>query len=154
MTNLEEIRYAIHEAIQVMEQYNTGEDFALVSSLRRMHELEQKLQQHGVMQGLQLNLPSMGEVSDAIEMLAKKSTAPDAETPDWLKADIRNGINWALNYVTKHNTSPTVGQRSVGTVAARGHIHKWHKTSAKEMICYMCKETKITDAGSSYEGQP
>jgi hypothetical protein len=46
-----------------------------------------------------------------------------------------------------------VGQRSGDTVAARGHIHKWHKTSAKEMICYMCKETKITDAGSSYEGQ-
>ena len=63
-----------------------------------------------VMQGLELNLPSMGEVSDEIEMLAKKSTAPDAETPDWLKADIRNGINWALNYVTKHNTSPTVGK--------------------------------------------
>ena len=46
-----------------------------------------------------------------------------------------------------------VGQRSGDTVAARGHIHKWHKTSAKEMICYMCKETKITDAGSSYEWQ-
>ena len=45
-----EIYYAIHEAIQVMEHYNNGEDFALVSSLRRMHELEQKLQQHGVMQ--------------------------------------------------------------------------------------------------------
>jgi hypothetical protein len=122
MTNLEEIRYAIHEAIQVMEQYNTGEDFALVSSLRRMHELEQKLQQHGVMQGLQLNLPSMGEVSDAIEMLAKKSTAPDAETPDWLKADIRNGINWALNYVTKHNTSTTVASGAVGQNVREG---KW-----------------------------
>jgi hypothetical protein len=47
-----------------------------------------------------------------------------------------------------------VGQRSGGTVAARGHIHKWHKTSAKEMICYMCGETQITDAGSSYEEQP
>jgi hypothetical protein len=45
-----EIYYAIHEAIQVMEHYNTGEDFALVSSLRRMHELKQKLQQHSVMQ--------------------------------------------------------------------------------------------------------
>lgn len=67
-----------------------------------------------VMQGLQLNLPSMGEVSDAIEMLAKKSTAPDAETPDWIKADIRNGINWALNYVTKHNTSPAVASSAVG----------------------------------------
>jgi hypothetical protein len=42
-----EIYYAIHEAIQVMEQSNTGEDFALVSSLRRMHELEQKLQAEG-----------------------------------------------------------------------------------------------------------
>lgn len=50
MTHEQEIYYAIHEAIQVMEHYNTGEDFALVSSLRRMHELEQKLQQHNVMQ--------------------------------------------------------------------------------------------------------
>lgn len=49
MTNEQEIYYTIHEAIQVMEYYNNGEDFALVSSLRRMHELEQKLQQHSVM---------------------------------------------------------------------------------------------------------
>lgn len=74
-----------------------------------------------VMQGPELNLPSMGEVSDAIEMLAKKSTAPDAETPDWLKADIRNGINWALNYVTKHNTSPAVGNSAAGK-GVRGGI--------------------------------
>ena len=47
-----------------------------------------------------------------------------------------------------------VGQRSVDTVAARGHIHKWHETSAKERICYMCGETEKTGAGSSHEGQP
>ncbi len=85
-------------------------------------DTKQKLNIHGVMQGLQLNLPSMGEVSDAIEMLAKKSTAPDAETPDWLKADIRNGINWALNYVTKHNTSTTVASGAVGQNVREG---KW-----------------------------
>ena len=31
--------YAIKEAIQVMEHYNTGEDFPLVSSLRRLREI-------------------------------------------------------------------------------------------------------------------
>lgn len=61
-----EIYYAIHEAIQVMEHYNNGEDFALVSSLRRMHELEQKLQQHSVMQA---------EGSDVSEGAAVASSA-------------------------------------------------------------------------------
>jgi hypothetical protein len=37
------IYYAIHEAIQVMEHYNTGEDFALVSSLRRLKEIETEM---------------------------------------------------------------------------------------------------------------
>ena len=34
----EEAYYTIKEAIQVMEHYDTGEDFAIVSSLRRMRE--------------------------------------------------------------------------------------------------------------------
>ena len=92
----------------------------LKQNLIDLQDTKQKLQQHSVMQGLELNLPSMGEVSDAIEMLAKKSTAPDAETPDWLKADIRNGINWALNYVTKHNTSPTVGKERGDAIVSDG----------------------------------
>lgn len=48
MTNEQEIYYAIKEAISVMTQYDTGEDFALVSALNRLHGLEQKLQQHSV----------------------------------------------------------------------------------------------------------
>jgi hypothetical protein len=39
------------------------------------------------------------------------------------------------------------------TVAARGHIHKWHKTLDGETICYMCGETQITDVRKSSEGQ-
>jgi hypothetical protein len=46
-------------------------------------------------------MPSLEEVRNAIDDLAKKSTAPDAETPDWLRADIERGVNWALNYVVK-----------------------------------------------------
>ena len=94
------------------------------------------------MQGLELNLPSMGEVSDAIEMLAKKSTAPDAETPDWLKADIRNGINWALNYVTKHNTSPAVGQRSVGKSVRVECEHEMNREYKSQLVgkCIKCGE--------------
>jgi hypothetical protein len=89
-----------------------------------------------VMQGLELNLPSMGEVSDAIEMLAKKSTAPDAETPDWLKADIRNGINWALNYVTKHNTSPAVGNSAAGQSGSGGLTPEALKRMYNEELKY------------------
>ncbi len=73
-----EIYYAIHEAIQVMEHYNNGEDFALVSSLRRMHELEQKLQQHSVMQA---------EGSDVSEGAAVASSAAGQNGSDgvWCK---------------------------------------------------------------------
>lgn len=35
-----EMYYAIKEAIQVMEHYDNGEDFPLVSSLRRLREIE------------------------------------------------------------------------------------------------------------------
>jgi hypothetical protein len=42
----------------------------------------------------------------------------------------------------------------VDTVAGRGHIHKWHETSAKERICYMCGETEKKDVRKSSEGQP
>ena len=37
---LAELRAAIHEAIQVIEPYNTGEDFAMVTSLRRLKEID------------------------------------------------------------------------------------------------------------------
>jgi len=42
MTHEQETYYAILEAIQVMEHYDTGEDFALVSSLRRLKEIKEK----------------------------------------------------------------------------------------------------------------
>ena len=51
--------------------------------------------------GISHLLPTLGEVSAAITEISKKSTAPDKETPDWMENDIKNGINWALNYVTK-----------------------------------------------------
>lgn len=34
------------------------------------------------------------EVPEAIQQLAKKSTAPDKETPDWIEADIKQGMIW------------------------------------------------------------
>lgn len=41
MSELEkESYYAILEAIQVLEHYNTGEDFPLVTSLRRLRDLK------------------------------------------------------------------------------------------------------------------
>ena len=46
-------------------------------------------------------LPTIEEVNNAIKEIGKKSTAPDKETPNWMEADIKNGINWALNYVTE-----------------------------------------------------
>lgn len=35
-------------------------------------------------------------IEEAIIELGKKSTAPDKETPDWMKSDIRRGIYWVL----------------------------------------------------------
>lgn len=39
------------------------------------------------------------------------------------------------------------------TVAAGGHIHKWHDVDGKEWVCYMCGKSK-TDERKSSEGQP
>lgn len=69
---------------------------------------------------------------------------------DMMKYSINDfiaGAQWALSQVA-------CASSAVDTVAARGHIHKWHETSAKERICYMCGETEKTGAGSSYDGQP
>jgi hypothetical protein len=45
-----------------------------------------------------LNVPSENEINDAVEIMAKQSTAPDADTPDWIKSDIKKGIRWAIKY--------------------------------------------------------
>lgn len=59
-------------------------------------------------------LPTLEEVKQAIKEIAKKSTAPDKETPDWMERDIQNGINWALNYVTqKLSQQPLSGEGSL-----------------------------------------
>ena len=107
------------EAAELIDSFDEV-DIKILQKAADIYTEQSNSHKHSVMQGLELNLPSMGEVSDAIEMLAKKSTAPDAETPDWLKADIRNGINWALNYVTKHNTSPTVGKERGDAIVSDG----------------------------------
>jgi len=41
MNGIENAYFAICEAIQVMEHYDTGEDFALVTCLRRLREIKQ-----------------------------------------------------------------------------------------------------------------
>jgi hypothetical protein len=46
-------------------------------------------------------IPTEEEIKAAIKELGKKSTAPDRETPDWMKADIERGIRWALSYRPK-----------------------------------------------------
>lgn len=43
-----------------------------------------------------MNFPTNEEIEQAVKELAKQSTAPDSETPDWMEADIRRGIMWAL----------------------------------------------------------
>lgn len=49
MTEEQEIYQTIHEAIQVMEHYNTDEDEDLTNSIRKMRKLEQKLNKLPVM---------------------------------------------------------------------------------------------------------
>ena len=34
------------------------------------------------------------QIEKAVKQLAKESTAPDKDTPDWLEADIRRGMKW------------------------------------------------------------
>lgn len=40
--------------------------------------------------------PTEEEIESAVNELAKESTAPDKDTPDWMKADIRRGFKKAL----------------------------------------------------------
>lgn len=107
MTNEQEIYYAIKEAISVMTHYDTGEDFALVSSLNRLHELEQKLQQHSVMQGPLLwnPYPSVRptEYGDYFVYRARK-----------IHKETWNNTGWAYNNNTVTHwleiSGPTVGK--------------------------------------------
>ena len=58
----------------------------------------------------QLNLSSVSnslpfdflqnEMIKAIKELAKESTAPDKETPDWLESDIKRGAKWMYKRLT------------------------------------------------------
>ena len=58
----------------------------------------------------QLNLPPVSnslpvdflqnEMIKAIKELAKENTAPDKETPDWLKSDIKQGTKWMYKRLT------------------------------------------------------
>lgn len=43
---------------------------------------------------IELDLPEDSEIEDAIIKLAKESTAPDRDTPDWMLSDIRRGAKW------------------------------------------------------------
>lgn len=47
--------------------------------------------------------PSEGEISKAVKQLAKESTAPDKDTPDWMESDIRRGIMWAIQRLAPPN---------------------------------------------------
>jgi hypothetical protein len=54
--------------------------------------------------GEQLNLPPVdflqNEMIKAIKELAKESTAPDKDTPDWLESDIIRGAKWMYKRLT------------------------------------------------------
>jgi len=40
------------------------------------------------------------EMVRAIKELAKQSTAPDKDTPDWLESDIKRGAKWMYTRLT------------------------------------------------------
>jgi Lar family restriction alleviation protein len=44
-------------------------------------------------------LPSEEEMHEAVKRMAKESTAPDKETPDWLESDIRRGVRWLIEFI-------------------------------------------------------
>lgn len=53
---------------------------------------------------LGLIVPSDEEIEKEVEILAKESTAPDKETPDWMKADIRRGMIRMREQIIKLNS--------------------------------------------------
>lgn len=44
-------------------------------------------------------IPQLSEMDKAVKDLAKESTAPDKETPDWMESDIKRGMIWIVNYI-------------------------------------------------------
>lgn len=52
-------------------------------------------------EAMELGIPkpsSEEEINAAVKLLAKQSTAPDSETPDWMENDIRRGIECGLQF--------------------------------------------------------
>ena len=72
-------------------------------SMHPCNSCQYEAYQEGFIDSRKSILPTYTQIEEAIAMLSKESTAPDQETPTWLQADIRRGINWALDYV-KNNT--------------------------------------------------
>ena len=50
-------------------------------------------------------LPTDEEIGAAVDQLSKESCAPDRETPDWMKADIRRGMIWMKERLTSFKTN-------------------------------------------------
>ena len=46
------------------------------------------------------SLLDRNEIDKAVRNLAKESTAPDKETPNWMEADIRRGMGWMYKRLT------------------------------------------------------
>ncbi len=44
-------------------------------------------------------------IGAAVDQLSKESCAPDRETPDWMKADIRRGMIWMKERLTSFKTN-------------------------------------------------
>lgn len=47
------------------------------------------------------------EIESHVDRLSKESTAPDKETPDWMKADIRRGILCGIGLMMRSPVSDT-----------------------------------------------
>lgn len=41
----------------------------------------------------------MKKLNNAASEYARTSTAPDKETPDWIKTDFKAGVKWILNQI-------------------------------------------------------
>jgi pimeloyl-CoA synthetase len=74
--------------------------------------------------------PSNDEIEKAVKDLAKQSTAPDKETPDWMENDIRRGIMWALQRIE-------IGNNTKSTCK---HPREFHRGGEDVTFCGLCDD--------------
>lgn len=96
----------LKDLIKLATELNQANGFDAVAVINEMELLYEKhvaelkkMAIHDVSVSLPVDF-LQNEMVKAIKELAKESTAPDKDTPDWLESDIKRGAKWMYKRLT------------------------------------------------------